>query len=73
MDINSDNNFINYAKTYAYAALKRELGEKATICQINYILSNLSYWRGEEARKTKKIILEIRQDLIRKELKNDKY
>ncbi len=73
MDINSDNSFINYAKTYAYAALKRELGEKATICQIDYILSNLSYWRGEEARETKKIMREIKQDLIRKEIKNGKY
>jgi hypothetical protein len=30
--------------------------EKTMKCQVRYILSNLQYWRGEEARETKKVL-----------------
>jgi len=50
-----------YAKAYATAALcnpythKRMEGDELRT-QLLYILNNLTYWRGEEARQTKQTL-----------------
>ena len=51
---NSDKPTLNYAVAYAQAA--QHMTGEALRVQCMYILSNTAYWRGEEARATKKVM-----------------
>lgn len=53
---------LDYAKSYAKAGLYMYSADVISI-QILYILNNLQYWRGEEARNTKKVLKRIREEI----------
>ena len=53
--------FNAYAKTYARAALHnpytgKEMEGDELKTQLLYVLNNLTYWRGEEARQAKSLL-----------------
>lgn len=55
-----DSGFKDYAKAYAKAALNSpvthyEMEGEGLKIQVNYVLSNLGYWRGPEAKATKAV------------------
>lgn len=52
--IESDTGFLPYAKGYSTKGLSLT-GESLRI-QVIYVLDNLQYWRGKEARAAKKIL-----------------
>jgi hypothetical protein len=55
IDARSGNN--GYAIAYARTALAfPEMSNQSMKMQVRYVISNLQYWRGEEARETKKIL-----------------
>lgn len=44
---------IEYAQTYAEAAIEHKMVGNTLKVQVHYVLTNLSGWRGKEARETK--------------------
>lgn len=54
------NGNIRYASAYALAGVNMR-GEERSV-QANYILANLSHWRGESARKVKEILKQIAKE-----------
>ena len=44
---------IQYAQTYAQAAMRDKMVGKMLRVQVLYTLNNLTGWRGEQARKVK--------------------
>jgi thymidylate kinase len=58
LNISKDTGFTPYAKAYARAALEiiPNGSKEAMIIQVRYVLSNLQYWRGQDARDTKKVL-----------------
>ena len=52
---------VQYAATYASAGRGMQ-GEKLRV-QILYVMSNLSMWRGEEAREVKEALRHIEREL----------
>ena len=55
---------LNYGKAYAKAGLGL-FTEKEIQVQIPYILSNLSTWKGEEAKKVKTTLKNLEKDIKR--------
>jgi len=55
---------VNYAKAYAQAGLYMESAKEIQV-QILYILSNLSTWKGEEAKKVKTTLKNLEKDIKR--------
>ncbi len=56
-----------YAIAYARTALEffpEDASKKAMKVQVRYVLSNLQYWRGEEARATKKVLNDFVNDRL---------
>lgn len=51
-----------YAQSYAKAGLQMHMTGYALYVQILYVLSNLSGWRGEEARATKTVLRSFKAD-----------
>ncbi len=49
--------FMEYAQAYAQAGL--ELEGEALKVQVMYVMCNLQYWRGDEARRCKKVLKEF--------------
>lgn len=52
----SKGRLIEYAQTYARVALSRKMEEGELRVQLMYVLANLTGWRGETARETKKTL-----------------
>jgi hypothetical protein len=54
--------YSDYAKAYASAGLSMRDDEEIRV-QCLYILNNIGYWRGEEARVTKEILRRLSKRL----------
>ena len=63
--VESDTGFLPYAKGYSRKALSMT-GEALRI-QVIYVLNNLQYWRGKEARAAKKILKSFIKDTRRED------
>ena len=46
-----------YAQSYTRAIFEADMRGRELKCQLGYVLVNLSYWKGFEARRVKKIII----------------
>ena len=49
---------MGYAQAYAHFGLEARMTGEELRVQVVYALCNLQYWRGDEARKCKKVLKE---------------
>lgn len=57
-----DTGFNSYAKAYAHAIFDMQMHGEALRVQVLYVLSNLQYWRGYEARGVKQLLRDFTKD-----------
>lgn len=54
---------MQYAQAYATAALQNKMEGEELRVQLLYVLNNLTGWRGETARETKKTLKTLKKPL----------
>ena len=59
MEQDASKGYMAYAQTYAQGGLNLDVKGETLKVQVLYVLNNLQYWRGDEARRCKKVLKEF--------------